>query len=84
MLPLEHSAILSTFNKLQFVIKIFVLSILSGRFTQFFLYLQILLYYFTIPHTTVLILDGMFAETKQKYNSIERYIYIYNTAQQMQ
>ena len=27
MLPLEHSAILSTFIKLQFVIKIFVLSI---------------------------------------------------------
>ena len=33
MLPL-HSAILSTIIKLPFVIKIFVLSILSGRFTQ--------------------------------------------------
>ena len=30
----EHSVILSTFIKLQFVIKTFVLSILSGRFTQ--------------------------------------------------
>ena len=34
----EHSAILSTFVKLSFVIKIFVLSILSGRFTQILLY----------------------------------------------
>ena len=31
----EHSAILLTFIKLPFVIKIFVLSILSGRFTQY-------------------------------------------------
>ena len=34
MLQGEHSAILLTFIKLAFVIKIFVLSILSGRFTQ--------------------------------------------------
>ena len=34
MLLGEHSAILSTVIKLQFVIKIFVLSIFSGRFTQ--------------------------------------------------
>ena len=34
MLHLEHSAILLTFIKLQFFIKIFVLSFLSGRFTQ--------------------------------------------------
>ena len=34
-----HSAILLTFIKLPFVIKIFVLSILSGRFTQGLLYL---------------------------------------------
>ena len=34
----EHSAILSTFIKLLFVIKIFVLSFLSGRFTQVLLY----------------------------------------------
>ena len=34
----QHSAILSTFIKLPFVIKIFVLSILSGRFTQILLY----------------------------------------------
>ena len=33
-MPLEHSAILLTFIKLPFVIKIFVLSILSGRFIQ--------------------------------------------------
>ena len=38
MLQEEHSAILSTFIKLPFVIKIFVLSILSGRFTQVLLY----------------------------------------------
>ena len=36
----EHSAILSTFIKLPFAIKIFVLSILSGRFTQALLYLM--------------------------------------------
>ena len=36
----EHSAILSTFMKLPFVIKIFILSILSGRFTQVLLYKQ--------------------------------------------
>ena len=34
MLQREHSAILSTFIKLLFVIKIFVLSILSGRLRQ--------------------------------------------------
>ena len=34
MLQGEHSAILSTFIKLPFVIKIFVLSILVGCFTQ--------------------------------------------------
>ena len=39
MLQGEHSAILSTFFKLPFVIKIFVLSFfLSGRFTQVLLY----------------------------------------------
>ena len=38
MLQREHSAILSTFIKLPFVIKIFVLSILSGLFTQVLLY----------------------------------------------
>ena len=34
MLQGEHSAILSMFIRLPFVIKIFVLSILSGRFRQ--------------------------------------------------
>ena len=33
MLQGEHSAIISTFIKLPFVIKVFVLSFLSGRFT---------------------------------------------------
>ena len=33
----EHSAILSTFIKQPFVIKLFVLCILSGRFTQILL-----------------------------------------------
>ena len=37
MLQWEHSAILLTFIKLPFVIKIFVLCILSGCFTQGFL-----------------------------------------------
>ena len=45
MLQGEHSVILSTFIKLPFVIKIFVLSILSGRFTQVLLYSNQL-----IPH----------------------------------
>ena len=41
MLQGEHSAILLTFIKLPFVIKIIVLSIFeSGRFTQVLLYLQ--------------------------------------------
>ena len=40
MLPLKHSAILLTFIKLPFVIKIFVLSILSGHFTQVLLYIR--------------------------------------------
>ena len=35
----EHSAILSTFIKLPFVIKVIVLSILSGCFTQGLLYI---------------------------------------------
>ena len=34
MLQGEHSAILSTFIKIPAVIKIFILSILSGRFTK--------------------------------------------------
>ena len=38
MLQGEHSAILLTFNNLPFVIKIFVLSILSGCFTHGLLY----------------------------------------------
>ena len=38
MLQGEHSAILSTFIRLPFVIKVFVLSILSGCFTQVLLY----------------------------------------------
>ena len=38
MLQGQHSAILSTFIKLPIVIKIFVLSILSGPFTQVLLY----------------------------------------------
>ena len=42
MLQGEHSAILSTFIKLPFVIKTFVLSFfLSGRFTQVLLYVKI-------------------------------------------
>ena len=39
MLQGEHSAILSTYIKLPFVIKSFVLSILSDRFTQVLLYM---------------------------------------------
>ena len=42
MLQGDHYAILSTFIKLPFVIKIFVLSILRGRFTQ------VLLWYYVI------------------------------------
>ena len=38
MLEGEHSAILLTFVELPFIIKIFVLSGLSGRFTQVLLY----------------------------------------------
>ena len=39
MLQGEHSAILWTFIKLPFVVKIFVLYILSGHFTQVLLYI---------------------------------------------
>ena len=39
MLQGEHSAILSSFIRQLFVIKIFVLSFLSGRFTQVLLYI---------------------------------------------
>ena len=38
MLPLEHSAILLTFIKRPFIIKIFVCLFLSGRFKQVLLY----------------------------------------------
>ena len=41
MLQRENSAILSTFIKLPFVIKIFVCLFLSGRFTQVLMYIQI-------------------------------------------
>ena len=40
MLQGEHSAILSTFIKLLFTIKIFVLSILEWPFTQVLLYIK--------------------------------------------
>ena len=40
MLKGEHSAILSTFIRLPFVIKIFVLSMLNGRLRQVLLYLK--------------------------------------------
>ena len=40
MLPLKHSAILLTFIKLQFVIKIFVCLFLSDHFTQVLLYVD--------------------------------------------
>ena len=36
----EHSAILSTFIKLLFVMKIIVLLFLGGRFTQVLLYIE--------------------------------------------
>ena len=36
---LEHSAILTTFIKLLFVVKTYVVSILSGRFRQVLLYI---------------------------------------------
>ena len=49
MLHREHSAILSTFIKLPFVIKNFVLSIFSGRFAQVLLYSQ---YVYTSLHMT--------------------------------
>ena len=39
-LPLEHSAILLTFIKLPFVIKIFFVYLFKGRFTQVLLYLE--------------------------------------------
>ena len=42
MLQGEHSAILSTFIKLQFVIKIFFYLFLSGRLRQVLLYTPIL------------------------------------------
>ena len=40
MLEGEHSAILLTFIKLSFVIKVFILSIFSGSFTQVLLYME--------------------------------------------
>ena len=40
MLHREHSAIFSTFIKLPFILKIFVLLNLGGRFTQALLYIQ--------------------------------------------
>ena len=45
MLQREHSAILSTFIKLHVpvVIKTFILSILSARFTQISLYLEVVI-----------------------------------------
>ena len=43
MLQGEHSAILLTFIQLPFVIKTFVMSILSGRFTQVLLYFSTIL-----------------------------------------
>ena len=44
MLQGEHSAILLTFIKLRFVMKIFVLSFLGDRFTQVLLYSVVFIY----------------------------------------
>ena len=57
----EHSAILLTFIKLPFVIKIFVLSIFRGHFTQ------VLLYLYMVIHTSlaqVIIIPTFFLEKK--------------------
>ena len=42
MLPLEHSAILSTFIKLQIVINIFVLSVFEWPFYTGFFFISLL------------------------------------------
>ena len=47
MLQWEHSAILMTFIKLPFVIKILTLSILKGRFSQVLLYIILVAVVFT-------------------------------------
>ena len=52
MLPLEHSAILSTFNKLPFVIKIFILSLFEWPLYTGFIVLIVSLY--TMIHCTTL------------------------------
>ena len=51
MLQGEHSAILSTFIKLSFVIKIFVLSIFERPFYTGLLYIKIYFWYFSFPVT---------------------------------
>ena len=51
MLQKEHSAIHSTFIKLPVVTKIFVLSILSCRFTQVFLYWHIWSMLYRLPYS---------------------------------
>ena len=51
----EHSATRSTFSKLPFVIKTFVLSILSGRFTQVLLYIANTILYFIIHCINILL-----------------------------
>ena len=62
MLQGEHSAKLLTFIKLPFVIKIFVLSIFSGRFTQVLLYETIMILKFSKSLRTKIKL------LKQKYS----------------
>ena len=51
--PREHSAILLTFIKLPFVIKIFVLSILGGCFMQVLLYKQLLQFSYIVQKTMI-------------------------------
>ena len=62
MLPLEHSAILSTFNKLPFVIKTLFCLFLSGHFTQVLMYcecLHVLLYIHWLPYAQLVHLETM-------------------------
>ena len=64
MLPLKHSAMLSTFIKLPFVIKIFVLSIFEGPFyTGFTVYLH----YILVPGQVIRNFYQLLLNAGQKY-----------------
>ena len=72
----EHSAILSTFIKLPFVIKIFVCLLLSGRFRQVLLYMYLFIFMFTVSYYIIYYWQFLLLLSVYKSNQIIVILYL--------